>query len=165
MTEPRTIPKTNGPPRGGVVDPFSVLRDEMDRMLGRIEHGWPRWPVAFGRGAEPGAMWPEIDIHDDASQLTVEVDLPGVEQKDVDVTLVNGLLTIKGEKKTKREQKQQNYYVSERSYGSFERAIRLPDTIDESKLEARFDSGVLRIVAPKKPEAVKSEKKIEIKKD
>ena len=76
----------------------------------------------------------------------------------------NGVLTIKGEKKSEHEEKQANYYMSERSFGSFERSVRLPDTIDDSKIEARFDKGVLKVVAAKKAEAVKAEKKIEIKK-
>ena len=74
------------------------------------------------------------------------------------------MLTIKGEKKLEKEEKGENYYVAERSFGSFERAIRLPDTVDEAKVEAKFDKGVLKVTATKKPEAVKAERKIEIKK-
>jgi HSP20 family protein len=133
-------------------------------MLERFEHGWPGWPSTFRRTLERGAMVPELDVHDNAKQLTIECDLPGVDEKDVTVTLVNGLLTIKGEKKTEREEKKENYYMAERSYGAFERSLRLPDTIDEGQLEARFEKGVLKIVAQKKPEAVKAERKIEIKK-
>ena len=73
------------------------------------------------------------------------------------------MLTIKGEKKSEHDEKDGQAYMCERSYGAFERSLRLPDTIDESKLEARFDKGVLRIVAQKRPEAVKVEKRIEIK--
>lgn len=80
------------------------------------------------------------------------------------MTLASGILTIKGEKKSEREEKKENYYMAERSYGSFERSLRLPDTIDESKVEARFDQGVLKVVAQKRPDAMKAEKKIEIKK-
>ena len=80
------------------------------------------------------------------------------------MTLADGLLTIAGEKKTEKEEKKDSYYLSERSFGSFRRSLRLPDSIDESKVEARFDKGVLRITATKRPEAVKSERKIEIKK-
>ena len=74
------------------------------------------------------------------------------------------MLTIKGEKKHEKEEKGENYYLAERSFGSFERSIRLPDTVDESKIEAKFDKGVLKVTAAKKPEAVKAERKIEIKK-
>jgi len=74
------------------------------------------------------------------------------------------MMTIKGEKKSEREEKEENYYLAERSYGKFERSLSLPETIDEDKIEAKFDKGVLKITAPKKPEAIKAEKKIEIKK-
>ena len=103
-------------------------------------------------------MVPELDVHDNGKQLTIEVDLPGVDEKDVTLTLANGMLTIKG------EEKKESYYMAERCYGAFERSLRLPDSIDEAKLEAKFDKGVLKVTAQKKPEAVKGEKKIEIKK-
>lgn len=146
------------------IDVFGAMRNEMDRMFERFEHGWPSLPRLFSRGSSSGAMLPEIDVHDNTKTLTIDVDLPGVDEKDVTVTLANGLLTIRGEKKSQREEKNENYYLAERSYGGFERSLRMPDTIDESKLEAKFDKGVLRIVAQKKPEAVKAERKIEIKK-
>ena len=145
-------------------DIFGAMRDEMDRMFDRFESGWPRWPAALRRGFGGDIMSPDLDVRDNGRELTIECELPGVEEKDVAVTLTNGMLTIKGEKKTAREETKDNYYLSERSYGSFERALRMPDTIDENKLEAKFDKGVLRIVAQKKPEAVKAEKRIEIKK-
>ena len=80
------------------------------------------------------------------------------------MTLANGVLTIKGERRNEREEKNENYHLTERSFGSFSRSLRLPETIDDNKIEARFDKGVLTVVAAKKPEAVKSEKKIEVKK-
>jgi HSP20 family protein len=82
----------------------------------------------------------------------------------VSVTLANGVLTIKGEKKHEKEEKGENYYMAERSFGSFERSIRMPDSVDEAKVEAKFDKGVLKVTAAKKPEAVKAERRIEIKK-
>lgn len=156
--------KGNGGQVQRPTDVFGAMRDEIDRLFERFERGWPRWPAPFGRTFESEAIVPSLDVHDDGKQLTIEADLPGVDEKDVTVTLANGLLTIKGEKKSEREEKDKSYYVAERSYGSFERSLRLPDTIDEGKLEARFDKGVLRVTAPKKPEAIKAEKKIEIKK-
>jgi len=87
-----------------------------------------------------------------------------MDEKDVSVTLANGVLTIKGEKKQGKEEKGESFYRSERSYGAFERSLRLPDTIDEAKIDAKFDKGVLTISAVKKPEAVRTERKIEIKK-
>lgn len=145
-------------------DTFGVLRDETNRMFERFENGWNHWPGVFSRGFGRDLIVPEIDVHDDGKQLTVETDLPGVDEKDVSVTVANGILTIKGERKSDREEKKENCYMAERCHGAFERSLRLPDTIDDSRIEARFDNGVLRVVAPKKPEAVKAERKIEIKK-
>ncbi len=158
------LTKGNGGQVQRPADFLSTMRSEMDRVFDRFEHGWPRWPTMLGRGFGRDTMVPELDVHDNGKQLTIECDLPGVDEKDVTVTLVNGMLTIKGEKKSEREEKKENYYMAERSYGSFERTLRMPDTIDENKLEAKFDKGVLKVIAAKKPEAVKAEKKIEIKK-
>ena len=143
-------------------DVFSTMRDEMERMFERAEHGWPRWPALFKRDGD--SMVPELDVRENTNAITVEAELPGVDEKDVSVTLANGVLTIKGEKKSEKEEKGDNYYVAERSFGSFERSIRLPDTVDDAKVEAKFDKGVLKVTAAKKPEAVKAERKIEIKK-
>jgi len=143
-------------------DVFSAMRDEMDRVFERFEHGWPRWPTLFRR--EGAITVPELDVRENTNAIVVEAELPGVDEKDVSVTVANGVLTIKGEKKHEKEEKGENYYLTERSFGSFERSIRLPDTIDEGKVEAKFDKGVLKVTAAKKPEAVKAERKIEIKK-
>jgi HSP20 family protein len=143
-------------------DVFSAMRDEMDRVFERFEHGWPRWPALFRR--EGAFTVPELDVRENTTAIVVEVELPGVNEKDITVALANGMLTIKGEKKHEKEEKSENYYVAERSFGSFERSIRLPDTIDENKVDAKFDKGVLKVTATKKPEAVKVERKIEIKK-
>lgn len=160
---PKTdIAKSGERPMARPRDIFSAMRDDMDRLFERFEHGWPRWPTAFSR-AERMTM-PELDVRESADAVTVEAELPGVDEKDVSVTLGNGVLTIKGEKKQEKEEKGENYHVTERSFGSFERSILLPDTIDESKIEAKFDKGVLKVSAAKKPEAVKPERKIEISK-
>jgi HSP20 family protein len=143
-------------------DVFTSMRDEMDRVFERFEQGWPSWPALFRR--EGAITVPELDVRENTNAVIIEAELPGVEEKDVTVSIANGVLTIKGEKKHETEEKGQNYYVTERSFGSFERSIRLPDTIDDSKVEAKFDKGVLKVTAAKKPEAVKAERKIEIKK-
>ena len=158
------ITKTGGTPATRPRDVFDAMRREMDDMLGRFEQGWPRWPSLFRRGDGGELMVPDLDIHENSREITVEADLPGIEEKDVAVSLANGVLTIKGERKHEREEKKENYYLAERSFGAFERALRLPDTVDEGKVEARFDKGVLKVTAQKKPEAVKAERKIEIKK-
>ena len=154
-------------------DVFAAMRDEMDRVFQRFEtewprwpglNAWPRWPSAFRRTNGGDLVVPELDVRENTKSIVIEAELPGVEEKDVSVTLANGLLTIKGEKKEQREEKDETHYFSERTFGAFERCLRLPDTIDENKLEAHFDKGVLKITAAKKPEAVKAERKIEIKK-
>jgi HSP20 family protein len=143
-------------------DIFSAMRDEMDRMFERFEHGWPRWPALFRRNGDFAVL--NLDVREDTNSIVVEAELPGVDEKDVSVTLANGMLTIKGEKKHEKEEKGESYFLAERSFGSFQRAIRLPDTVDDAKVEAKFDKGVLKVTAAKKPEAVKAERKIEIKK-
>jgi HSP20 family protein len=158
------ITKANAKVPARQPDIFGAMRDEMDRVLERFENGWPQLPSLFSRTNGHDWMVPQLDIHDNGKQLAIDVDLPGVDEKDVTVTLANGMLTIKGEKKSEHEEKRDNCYVAERAYGTFERSLRLPDTIDDAKLEARFDKGVLKILAQKKPEAVKAERKIEIKK-
>jgi HSP20 family protein len=145
----------------GPRDVFTAMRDELDRMFGRFEHGWPHWPALFRHSGQ--STTPELDVRENTDAILIEAELPGVDEKDVSVTLSNGILTIKGEKKHEMEEKGENYYLAERSFGSFERAIRLPDTIDDAKVEAKFDKGVLRVTAAKKPEAIKAERKIEIK--
>jgi HSP20 family protein len=142
---------------------FEEIRDEMNRVFERFESGLPGWTLPAARW--PAAvMVPDLDVRENDKSVTIEVELPGVEEKDVSVTFNNGYLTIRGEKKSEREEKKENYYLAERSFGSFERSLRLPDTLDESKIVARFDKGVLKISAPKRPEAVKAERKIEIAK-
>jgi HSP20 family protein len=144
-------------------DVFAAMRNEMDRMFERFEHGFPRWPSLFRHG-NGGIVVPELDVKENTESMLIEAELPGVDEKDVSVTFANGMLTIKGEKKQRKEETRENYYVAERSYGAFERALRLPESIDETKIEAKFDKGVLTIKAAKKPEAIKAERKIEIKK-
>lgn len=146
-------------------DMFTAMREEMDRVFEQFERGFPRWPSLFRHGNGGGAIVvPELDVRENTTAITIEAELPGVDEKNVTVTVANGLLTIKGEKKQEKDEKNENYYLAERSYGAFERSLRLPDTVDETKVEAKFDKGVLKVTAAKKPEAVKAERKIEIKK-
>ncbi len=159
------LPKTPAPPTQRTPEAFSTMRDEMNRLFGRFENDWPQWPTMISRGLGQNVMVPEFDVHDNDKQFTIEAELPGVDEKDVSVTVSNGTLTVKGEKKDEREETKDNYFLSERTYGAFERSLRLPDTVDDSKIEARFDKGVLKIVAEKKPEALKPERTIEIKND
>jgi HSP20 family protein len=140
---------------------FDEFRNEMNRVFERFETGLPHWSRAVAPWAV-NVVVPNLDVHENDKAMTIEVELPGIDEKDVSVTVNNGYLTIRGEKKTEREEKKDNYHLAERSFGSFERSLRLPETLDESKIEAHFDKGVLRISAPKRPDALKAERKIEI---
>ena len=151
--------QSSSPARSG--DVFDTMRQEMNRLIDSFDRGLGSWPgLLQGRSGTPASF--DIDIRDEGQAIVVEADVPGMAEKDISVTLSNGVLTIAGEKKSEREEKKDNYYLSERSFGSFKRSLRLPDTIDEEKIEAHIENGVLRIRAAKKPEAVNSERKIEI---
>jgi len=144
------------------VDPYSVMRSEMDRLFDSVLGRGPgRYPL-FSRLDDNGAIAPSIDVRETASELVVEAELPGMDEKDVAVTLNNGVLTLKGEKKSEREEKKDDYHLTERSYGSFLRSFRIADDVDVDKVTAAFDKGVLKVTLPKRPEAVKAEKRIPI---
>jgi HSP20 family protein len=140
-------------------EPFreiSRLRREIDRL----------WEDIFGpsrRIFEPLAeTWePAIDVAETAEKITVKAEVPGIEPKDIDISLVGDTLTIKGEKKAEREEKGESYHLVERSYGSFMRSIRMPAPVDPDKIEAHYKNGVLTIICPKKEEV--KPKAIEVK--
>jgi HSP20 family protein len=93
----------------------------------------------------------------------IAAELPGMDEKNIEVKLVNGTLTIKGEKQEEKEEKKKDYYVNERRFGSFERSFAVPESVDEAKIEAAFKKGVLTVTLPKKAEAQTPAKKIEVK--
>jgi len=113
-----------------------------------------------------GGPKPKIDVAETKDAIDVTAELPGVEEKDIELTLSDGLLTIRGEKKSERNEQdaKENWYVVERSYGSFSRSIALPFEPASDKVEAKFDKGVLRVHLPKPPEVASKQQKIEIKK-
>ncbi|MDP2622119.1 MAG: Hsp20/alpha crystallin family protein [Hyphomicrobiales bacterium] len=141
-------------------DPFSQLQREVDRLFGEFSRGMPAlgWPFAG-----EGALTPSIDVSETDQSLELTAELPGVEEKDIDVTLSNNLLTIKAEKKAEKESKDKTYHLVERSYGAVRRTISVPFDADPDKVEARFDKGVLKVTLPKPPGAAKKERSIKIK--
>jgi HSP20 family protein len=151
--------------------PFESLRSEIDRLFEDFDRG--SWMSPFRRSIfdiEPfwrrEVAWeaiPSVDIVEKDKAYEVTAELPGLDEKDVEVKLVNGGLTIKGEKQEEKEEKKKDYYLHERHFGSFERYFRVPEGVDTDKIEASFRKGVLTVTLPKKPEAQKPEKKIEIK--
>ncbi len=135
---------------------FERMRSEMDRL----------WNSFFERGplrGEEGAEWlPSLDVAETKNEIVVKAEVPGLEPKDIDISLSEGLLTIKGEKKQEREEKEENYHLVERSYGSFTRSIRLPKEVQSDKINASYKNGVLKVVLPKSEEAKKKEVKIKV---
>lgn len=123
------------------------LRKEMERLF---EHfGEPGWMEMSSLGD-----WePKIDVSETKDAMIVKAEVPGVDQKDISVSLQDGVLTIKGEKSEEKEEKDKRYHRVERSYGSFARAIRLPSAVDGSKVSATFKDGVLTVTLPKTGEA------------
>lgn len=145
--------------RGSGTDMFSNLQREIDRVFqdfGRT--GMPSLGE-FGRNAM--AMKVNIAEQDDAIEVTA--DMPGCAPEDIDVQLKDGILTIKGEKKVEKDDKQKDYHVMERSYGMFERSFTLPAEVDAGKVEAAFDKGVLKVTLPKLPEGQSKARKIAVK--
>ena len=135
----------------------SDLMDGFQREMNRLFDDFFRSPAPFG-GATP-----RVDVEETDDEYRVSAELPGIDENDVNVTLTNGVLTIRGEKKAEREEKDRSYYLSERSFGSFRRAIPLPSEIDEDKVEAQFKNGVLTIRLPKSAAAAANTRRIEVK--
>lgn len=140
-------------------DPFTAMRREMDRMFEEMTKSFSLVRPAFGMGV----MAPRVDMRETDTAVEIQAELPGVTEQDIEVQLADGILTLKGEKKQEREEKEKGYYLMERSYGSFLRQIPIPVEVEEDKVEAKFDKGVLSVVLPKKPETQTKTRKIEIK--
>jgi HSP20 family protein len=104
---------------------------------------------------------PAVDVYEDKEKITVEVEVPGMESKDVEITLDKNILTIKGERLIEKKAKEKDYWRTERSSGLFARSFTLPSSVESEKIQASYDKGVLTIHIPKKPEIVP--RKIEIK--
>lgn len=142
--------------------PFGNLRREIDRLFEDFDGGF--WGTRFAPFAAPAKLSvPPVDIAEKDGTYEITAELPGMDEKNVEVKLANGGLTIKGEKKEEKEEKRKDYHLSERSYGAFERYFALPDGIDTDKISASFKNGVLTVTLPKTAEAQKKEKKIDVK--
>lgn len=134
----------------------SRLRREMDRL----------WDDYFGsgrRGLQPltTTFAPAVDVKETDTEVVVKAEVPGIDAKDINISVTGDVLSIKGEKKSEREEKEENYHLVERSYGSFSRSLVLPAAVDVEKIEAKYDKGVLTVTCPKKEEV--KPKAIEIK--
>ena len=135
---------------------LTQMRREMDRLFDRFFESWPL------RGlAETGRWMPSVDVSETEKELIVRAELPGMDPKEIDISMSGNVLTIKGERKHEREEKKENFHMVERSSGSFSRSIQLPTEVKAEKIQATYKDGILSISMPKtKAEAVK---KIEVK--
>ena len=100
-----------------------------------------------------GSFAPTVDIYEDEHNLILKLEIPGVKEEDLDVQWENNTLTVKGERKFEKEEKEENFHRIERRYGSFVRSFRLPNTVDGEKCEAHYDKGILKVTLPKRAEA------------
>lgn len=133
------------------------LRREMDRIWDRFMGEMPLSRIFKGEWA------PSVDISEDKNNIILKAELPGMEAKDVEVNLTDNVLTIKGEKKEEKEQKDERRHVIERYHGAFERSFQLPGKVQSDNIDAVFEKGVLKITLPKTEEAKKKEIKIKVK--
>ena len=139
--------------------------DMFQREFNRLFDDFFRTPTMLGRGSEAFASMPRVDVSESENEYEVTAELPGIDEKDVELTLADNVLTIRGETKVEREEKDKdkNYYMSERTFGSFRRAVPLPAQVDEDRVEANFKNGVLTVRLPKSPQAQARTRRIEVK--
>jgi HSP20 family protein len=151
--------------------PVESLRRQIDRLFDDFDRDL--WSSPFRRpmfAVEPfwrrelmsGAA-PAVDIAENEKAYEITVELPGLDEKNIEVKVANGGLTIKGEKSEEKEERKKDYYLQERHFGSFQRSFRVPEGVDADKIEATFQKGVLTLTLPKTQEAQKAEKKIAVK--
>ncbi len=143
-------------------DPFYALQDSMNRLFSDFMGGFNRFTVIPREMRDMGAL-PRLDVSEDEKAVTVTAELPGMNEKEVELLLTEKTLTIKGEKKMEKEDEGKEYYRSERSYGTFCRSLTLPAPVDRDKVEALFKNGVLKVTLPKTGETLQATKKIEVK--
>ena len=139
--------------------PFETFRREMDRLVEDFFGGFDL-PSA-GRSME--GFLPHIDVVDTDREIKVSAELPGMDEKDIEVSLTRETLSIRGEKKEEKEEKGKDYYRSERFYGSFSRTVPLPVQIDTGKVVATFKKGVLTVRLPKSKQTIEETKKVAVK--
>jgi HSP20 family protein len=130
-------------------DPFremTTLQDRMNRLF-----------QDYGRGSDElmttGSFVPPVDIYEDEHSITVKMEIPGVDQNDLDIRMENNTLTVRGERKFENEEKEENFQRIERRYGAFSRSFTLPNTVDTENVDASYDHGILRLRLAKRAEA------------
>ncbi len=142
-------------------DPFAALHREMDQVFESFFRDWDV-PAARERGSLAVAA-PRIDVAENAGAFVITAEMPGLTDKDFEVAVADGVLTIKGEKKAESKKDEGEYHWSERTFGRFERTFSLPPSVDADRADARYEQGVLTLTLPKIIEPEKQPKKIDVK--
>ena len=147
--------------------PFESLRNQVDRLFRDFETGFLQSPFYrdvdnFWRRDLAFPVTPAVDIVEKDNSFEITAELPGLDAKNIELSLADDVLTIKGEKKEEKEEKNGDRHISERRYGSFRRSVQLPSSIDAGKIEANYKSGILTIALPKSAEAQKKQTVIPI---
>ena len=156
--------------RQEALSPLDALRREVDRLFDDFRPAG--WRLPFRRPSAFELTWPRpegwqvvpaMDMVEKEDAFEITAELPGLDEENVEIKLASGNLTIKGQKKEEKEEREKEYYLSERRYGSFQRVFRLPDGVDTDRIDASFRNGVLTVTLPKSPAAKQSEKQISVK--
>lgn len=142
-------------------DPFLSLHREVNRLFDDVFRGFDGGLPSVGRASSFGGNWPSVEISDNDKEIKVTAEVPGLDEKDIEVLLDDGVLTLRGEKRSETEDKDRQF--SERYYGRFERRIPLGYEIEEDRIDARFKNGVLSVTLPKTAKAQSQAKRIAIK--
>ena len=156
--------------------PLASLREEIDNLFDRFSEDWPSLPRLFGHGwtypvadlerrlkATKLELTPRVDVTETNEAYDIAMELPGMTEEQIEVSMSDDSLSVKGEKKSEHEEKKKNYHISERSYGSFQRTFRIPSGVDRDSVEASYTKGILNISLPKTEEAKQGKRSIEVK--
>ena len=136
---------------------FVTLQDRMNRLFRD-----PRGPEGQDESLSTTAFAPPVDVYEDEHNVTLKIEVPGIDEKDIDVRIENNTLTVHGERKFEKEEKEENYRRMERQYGSFTRTFTLPSTVNHDNVQADYDKGVLKIKLEKKAEAKPKQIKVNV---
>lgn len=145
------------------MDPFMAVRYEMNRLFDDLFSGFGLPGLALPRAGSAAILTPQIDVSETENEIQITADLPGIDEKNVEVLVADDLLTIRGEKEAEHEEKERGYRLIERASGTFSRFIRLPFSVDPGQVQAAFKNGVLTVTIPKPKEARDKVHRIEVK--
>ena len=141
-------------------NPFRDLRTMQEQMNRLLDMAWNR---EFGEDLREGVWQPPVDIYEDENSVVIKAEIPDIDQKDIEVRIEENILTLRGERKHGNDVKRENYHRVERYYGQFQRIFTLPHSIDQEKVKATCERGVLTITLPKREETKPKQITVEVK--